>query len=174
MTCSKLWCRCSVRPISNGVFAKAAQATYQTHFRIAAGHWPLSVQFSTMATQKNLTTIVSNCTDGQSKFQPNPKPSIFLALLGFYTGFLALVYSNLEWFSHAEPLIYLVNSPQAHFRMRSCGSLWMGEPPSKIGACRMNPLAELLVVSVSLALVLIVLCSELELPWDSVSTRALL
>ena len=38
--------------------------------------WPFSVQFSTMATQ-NLTMIVLNCTDGQSKFQlgqPNPKP----------------------------------------------------------------------------------------------------
>ena len=66
--------------------------------KIAAGHWPFSVQFSTMATSlvprpritvmrglgtrlqwplKTLTMIVSNCTDGQSKFQlgqPNPKP----------------------------------------------------------------------------------------------------
>ena len=48
--------------------------------KIAAGHWQFSMQFFTMATQ-NLTMIVSNCTDGQSKFQlgqPNPKPDFQL------------------------------------------------------------------------------------------------
>ena len=42
----------------------------------ADGHCPFPVQFSTMATQ-NLIMTLSNCTDGQSKFQlgqPNPKP----------------------------------------------------------------------------------------------------
>ena len=38
---------------------------YVSELKITAGHWPFSVQFSTMAT---LIIIVSNCTDGQSKF----------------------------------------------------------------------------------------------------------
>ena len=46
-----------------------------TELKITAGPRPFSVQFSTMATQ-NLIMIVSNCTDGRSKFhfgQPNLK-----------------------------------------------------------------------------------------------------
>ena len=51
-----------------------------TELKITAGHWPFSVQFSTVATE-NLILFVSNCTDGQSKFhfgQPNPKPYFYL------------------------------------------------------------------------------------------------
>ena len=47
----------------------------RSELKITAGPRPFSVQFSTMATQ-NLIMIVSNCTDGQSKFhfgQPNLK-----------------------------------------------------------------------------------------------------
>ena len=47
-----------------------------SELKITAGHWPLSVQLSTMASQ-NLTMFASNCIDGQSKFQlgqPNQNP----------------------------------------------------------------------------------------------------
>ena len=54
-----------------------------TELKITAGPRPFSVQFATMATQ-NLIMIVSNCTDGQSKFQfgqPNSMSYFQLCML---------------------------------------------------------------------------------------------
>ena len=53
----------------------------RSELKITAGPRPFSVQFSKMATQ-NLIMIVSNCTDGQSKFHFWPaKPEVLFAAL---------------------------------------------------------------------------------------------